>query len=124
MIQSSEDIRPLTAEEIVALAKFARLEISLEQLLEELHGKLEIDFGETRRRLTPRYPFPEPGIRIEKNLVQDVQARHSRGEVSKKQLTEWATMLMLNEVYVWDGPDEDEISDLLNGLSTSTHGEK
>ncbi len=103
------------------MAKFARLEVSMEQLCEHLHGMLEVNFGPTERRLISYFLLPEPGVRVTKDDIRCVLDKQWKGEISERELSEWASMLMLNEAYDWSGPDEDEIADTLNELSMTAH---
>jgi hypothetical protein len=121
MIQNTKERRHLTAEEREFLAKFARLEVSMEQLCEHLHGMLEVNFGPTERRLISYFLLPEPGVRVTKDDIRCVLDKQWKGEISERELSEWASMLMLNEAYDWSGPDEDEIADTLNELSMTAH---
>jgi|SRR5580698_9981212 hypothetical protein len=99
------------------LLGFARMEIGLDELLVRLHGMLQLDFGTHERKLVSHFLLPEPGIRIELSDVRDVMAKHWRGEVSDIELYRWALMLLLNDAYDWEGPDEDEIAEILNDLA-------
>ena len=108
--------RPLTKDERKALQQFARLEISLEDLRRCLTDVMEFDIQPRHSWLKPHFIRPEPPIRIKWAQVKHVLDRHYKGEVSDKQLAEWATMLQLNDAFDWEGPDEDNIADTLNGL--------
>ena len=88
-----------------ALEEYAALKISLDQLRESLRGVLEFDFQDKERKLTSHYGTPDPGVRI---------------EISTEQLADWATMLLLNDAYLWNGKDEDEIAELLHEISSLT----
>lgn len=123
MIPNTEDKRCLTTEERDALARFVRLEISVKQLCVQLHGLLEVDFGQEKRHLTSHFAFPEPGVRVRKEDIRIALDMHWKGEISEKELAEWATMLILNDAFEWSGPDETEIADLLNELSMTHYDE-
>ena len=112
--------RPLTRHERVALERFARLKISLEELQHALGKMLEVNFKEEERRLNSHFLLPEPGVRIELKYVHEAMGKHARGEITTQQLSEWAAMLLLNDAYDWQGKDEDEIADWLNEISLLT----
>lgn len=40
--------------------------------------------------------------------------------MSTEQLADWATMLLLNDAYDWQGPEEEQIADWLNEISMLT----
>jgi len=110
----------LTRKQRKALERYASTEISIEELRESLQGVLEFDFKDQERRLTTHYGTPEPGVRIEMRHIRNAMDRHARGDLTTEELADWAAMLLLNDAYDWEGPDEDEIADLLNDLSTLT----
>jgi hypothetical protein len=58
------DRRVVSEQERSALERFLRLEISLERLLAELHGMVEIQFLPTERRFTSHFEPLEPPIRV------------------------------------------------------------
>jgi hypothetical protein len=89
-------------------------------LRRRLHGVLVFDFRDQERKLTTRYGTPRPGVRIESKHIRAAMDKHALGQISTEQLADWATMLLLNDAYDWEGPDEDEIADLLNDLSSLT----
>ena len=117
MTQNSRESRNLTSEERDVLTRYARLEISLEEVCARLGEMLQIDFGPIERRLTSHFLFPVPGIRIGMEHIRNALDKHWGGEITDTELSDWATMLLLNEAYDWPGPDEDEIAEMLHELS-------
>ncbi len=104
-----------------ALEEFAELRISLEDLRRRLHGVLEFDFKDQERSLKTHYGgTPTPGVRIELEHIREAMEKHAREEVSTHDLADWATMLLLNDAYDWEGPDEEKIADWLNEISILT----
>lgn len=103
-----------------ALERFARLEISLEELERCLGEMLVVNFGEEERRLTSYFLLAQPGVRVEKKYIQAAMDKHAQGEISTEQLADWATMLLLNDAYDWQGPEEEEIAGWLNEISMLT----
>lgn len=69
------------------------------------------------RRLTSYFLLPEPGVRIERWHIENALNKLRRREITEQQLSDWAAMLLLNEAYDWEGPDEDFIADQLNELA-------
>lgn len=117
---STPDRRVLTRSERKALEKFACLDISLEELQRCLGEMLVFNFGKEERRLTSYFLLPRPGVCVEKKYIQTAMDKHARGELSTEQLADWATMLLLNDAYDWQGPDEEEIAGWLNEISMLT----
>jgi len=103
-----------------ALEEFADLKISLEELRQRLAGMVEFDFQNHERRLDSHYGTPVPGVCIELKHIRAAMEKHARGEISTEQLADFATMLLLNHAYDWEGPEEDEIAGWLNEISLLT----
>ena len=99
------------------LARFARMEIPLAEVCRSLQGMLSVDFGLYERRLTSHFLAFEPRIRIEKHHIQNALDMRSKGGISERELSDWAAMLLMNDTYDWEGPDEEEIAASLNELS-------
>jgi hypothetical protein len=95
-----------------ALVQFARLEISLDDLCSRLQGMLTVDFGSKQRRLTSNFLAAEPGIQIEKQILQHAVDHRSSGAITARQLSDWAAMLIMNDAYEWEGLDEQVIDQL------------
>jgi hypothetical protein len=110
----------LTKKQRRALEEYAKLRISLEELRERLTGVLDFNFKDHERRLEAHYGTPTPGVRIERKHIQAAMDKHARGELSTEQLADWATMLLLNDAYDWEGPEEEEIAAWLNDISMLT----
>jgi hypothetical protein len=112
--------RVLTRGELKALEKFARLEISLDDLKVALRKILQFEFKDNERRLTSHFVLPQPGVRIDEEDIRRAMNRHTREEISTSQLADWATMLLLNDAYDWQGTKEEEIATWLNEISMLT----
>lgn len=108
--------REITAEERNALFKFLKLEISLEALLGELHGMMEIQFLPAERRLTSHLLPAEPPILVDVADIDRAISACRAGAIDERSLVRWATMLLLNDAYLWED-DDDAIVDALNELS-------
>jgi hypothetical protein len=93
------------------------MEISMSELGDRLHGMLTFDFGPHERRLISRFLRAAPSIRIEKRHIQKAVEQHERGRVTKREQSDWAAMLLMNDAYDWEGPDEEEIAEALNELA-------
>jgi len=109
-----------TSAERKALERFARLEISLAELKHSLGDMLDFSFGKEERRVTSYFLLVQPGVRVEKKYIDVAMDKHARGEISTEELSDWATMLLLNDAYDWQGAEEDEIASWLNEISMLT----
>jgi hypothetical protein len=102
------------------LERFANLEISLNGLREALKDVVQFDFGERQRELSCHFLTPKRGIRVEVAHIHRAMHKHALDQLSTHQLADWATMLLLNDAYDWEGPDEEEIATLLHDISALT----
>jgi len=110
----------LTRDQWNALEQFAAMAISIEELRDRLRDVVEFVFREDGRTLTSHYLIPSPGIRIGLDHIRSAMARHASSEITTEELSDWATMLLMNDAYDWEGPDEDEIANWLNDISMLT----
>jgi hypothetical protein len=108
--------RPISEQERSALEGFLRLEVSFEQLLAELDGMIEIQFLPTQRLFTSHFELVEPPIRVGPADVDRAISAYRTGTIDDRTLVRWATMLILNDAYLWD-EDDDETVDALHELS-------
>ena len=106
----------LTKKQRKVLEEFAAQRISIEELRRLMQGALEFDFHREARKLTSHYGLPVPGVHVEPEHVQAAMDKHARGMISTQQLADWATMLLLNDAYDWNGPKEAQIADWLSDI--------
>ena len=117
---------PLSDEQINVLRRYALFEVELDEMLRSMNGAFDIDFdsreeiapGTTQRRAANnRFPIPEPGIVITREHISNALERKRFGLITERDLVYWATVLLLNDAYVFDPGDEDLIADWLNDIS-------
>jgi hypothetical protein len=103
-----------------ALEEYAQLKIAIEELRERLRDVLEFTFTSDERRLSTHYGVPNPGIRIELRHIQNAMDKHARGEMTTRELSDWAAMLLMNDAYDWEGSEEEQIAEWLNEIALLT----
>ena len=117
---------PLTAEQLEVLRRFALLEVSRDEMLRALAGAFDVNFKPTeesdkgvtqRRSANNRFPIPEPGIVITREHISNALEHKRFDMISERDLVYWATILLLNDAYVFDPGDEDMIAEWLNDIS-------
>lgn len=113
----------LTKEQHQALKEFAEGKICLGELAKALSCIMEINFKNHQRQIKWKEGICGPEFRIELSHIHNAMERHTRGEISTEQLVEWAAMILINDAFGWEGPDQDEISELLNDISFLTINE-
>ena len=72
-----------------------------------------------RRTATGNFRLPEPGILVTRGHIENALERKRFGLITERDLVIWATVLLLNDAYVWDPADEDLIADWLNDISVN-----
>lgn len=107
----------LSVNQIDVLRRFVSMEASVEEVRRSLAGVFEFDLAPERRTATLHFRVPEPGIVITRNDVYKALERKRLGLISERELTYWATMLILNDAYQLDPNDEDFIAEWLNDIS-------
>ena len=116
----------LTPNQMEALRQFALLEIGEEELQQRLAGVFEIHFEpmpvaaagrHQRRTVRGAFRMPEPGIIIRREHISNALERKRFGLVIERDLVHWATIILLNDAYVFDPGDEDLIAEWLNDIS-------
>lgn len=117
---------PLSDEQMEVLRRYALLEVGLDEMLRSMAGAFDFNFdpreepgkGITQRRTANnRFPIPEPGIVITREHISNALERKRFGLVTERDLVHWATVLLLNDAYVFDPGDEDLIAEWLNDIS-------
>jgi hypothetical protein len=117
---------PLSNEQMQVLRRYALFEVGLEDMVRSLAGAFDIDFERTeesesgttqRTSANNRFPIPEPGIVITRDHISNALERKRFGLISERDLVYWATVLLLNDAYVFDPGDEDLIAEWLNDIS-------
>jgi hypothetical protein len=126
IMKQEPELPPLTDEQVDVLRRFALLEVSREEMLRSLSGAFDVNFdakeetgkGVTQRRsANNRFPIPEPGIVITRQHISNALERKRFELISERDLVYWATILLLNDAYVFDPGDEDLIAEWLNDIS-------
>jgi hypothetical protein len=120
------DLPPLTDEQLDVLRRYALFEVSRDEMLRSLAGAFDFNFdpkeqsttGITQRRsANNRFPIPEPGIVITREHISNALEHKRFGLIDERDLVHWATILLLNDAYVFDPGDEDLIAEWLNDIS-------
>jgi hypothetical protein len=123
----SEPEQPqLSQEQMDVLRRYALFEVGMDEMLRIMNGAFDISFdlkeqagtGATQRRsANNRFPIPEPGIVITREHLSNALERKRFELISERDLVYWATILLLNDAYVFDPGDEDLIAEWLNDIS-------
>jgi hypothetical protein len=116
----------LTPDQLEVLRRFALFEIGLDEMRRSLAGLFEFNFeprqrsadGHAQHRAAAaNFRVPEPGIVIAREHIVNALERRRFELITERDLVIWATVLLLNDAYVWDPGDEDLIAEWLNDIS-------
>jgi hypothetical protein len=108
------------------LRRFALFEVTAEEMRRSLSGvfdfhlepKHRIPGGYTQRRpAAGNFRLPEPGILITRRHIENALELKRFDLITERDLVVWATVLLINDAYVWDSGDEDLIAEWLNDIS-------
>jgi hypothetical protein len=117
---------PLSDQQMDMLRRYALFEVGLDEMLRSMGTAFDISFDRSeepdpgaiqRRSANNRFPIPEPGIVITREHISNALERKRFELVSERDLVYWATVLLLNDAYVFDPGDEDLIAEWLNDIS-------
>ena len=115
--------RNLLKEEVDALERFLRLEISLNDLRKRLKDALEFDFQCKQPWLQEHFITPEPGISVETWHIENALEQKRLGRISERDLAEWASMILMCLAFdIEENGDHDLIADWLHDLSFNLEG--
>jgi hypothetical protein len=101
------------------LRRYLEFEAPLEEVRLKLQGILEFNLvAESGKRFIDcNFPTPKPGIRVTRQHLEAALQRRRDRRISEQELLEWATMLLLNQAYFWEGEDEELIFEWLKNIS-------
>ena len=126
LVTDESQLPSLTAGQLEVLRRFALFEIGADEMRRSLAGVFEFNFEPKqrtadgyaqRRTATGNFRMPEPGIVITREHIVNALERKRFELITEHDLVVWATVLLLNDAYVWDAADEDLIADWLNDIS-------
>lgn len=112
----------LTEHQQEVLRKFAWFQAGLEEFRAAMTGVFEFELKRGHRAARTYFRMPEPGIAITRAHISNALEKKRVGEITEKDLVNWATLLLLNDAYVLDPGDEDMIAEWLNDISLHLDG--
>lgn len=112
------DRRALTDSERQALRDFAELKISSREFEREMREVLTIRSHDRRRTIDIHFKDAStPVVWIDKHHLERALANRRNGLISEEELSEWASILLMVDVYAIGSRDEELIVQWLNDLS-------
>jgi hypothetical protein len=111
--------RPAHPDTLASIDKFARCELALEDLCRIVRDVVGPDLRHNEKLpwVNLNSVCPVPAIRITRQHVDNAAAKRRQKQVSERQLVNWATMLMINDVFFWSGEDAELVGEWLERIS-------
>lgn len=106
---------PMNPAVVKAVRDFASCDLSLDRLRAVIRDTAGIHL--TERWLNLNAIVCEPIVRITAAHVDKALAMRRRNLITEEELVDWATTLLTNSVFFWDGEDAKTISEWVNGIS-------
>jgi len=111
------DLPILRPDQLEVLSRFSVFQASIGEVRRSPAGVFDSDLEPERRVASSHFRVPEPGILVTRDHIENALQREDRGLISQRELIDWATMLLLNDVYQPDPKDEDYVAEWLNRIS-------
>jgi hypothetical protein len=104
--------------QLESLRKFLRFEMDAEALRPILAPLITftIDGPDTIQTLDFRAGIPKRSVRVTIQDLDIAEEKARKGEISKRRLQQWASMLLMNGAFDWAERDEDIIAERLNEI--------
>jgi hypothetical protein len=107
----------LGPDQLAVLHRFLVFQAGIADIRGSLSGLFEFELDPERRTASSHFQVPEPGILVTRDHIAKALEREQRGDISQRELIDWATMLLLNDAYQPDPKDEDFVAEWLNRIS-------
>jgi hypothetical protein len=121
-LKEESQLPSLTLDQMEVLRRFALFEASADEMRRSLAGVFDFHLEPRhalaeRRAATGNFRLPEPGILITRKHIENALELKRFDLITERNLVVWATVLLLNDAYVWDPAEEDLIAEWLNDIS-------
>jgi hypothetical protein len=111
--------RQLHFDELALVESFALCELSLDDLCQKVRDELGSGFrhNEKMRWVNLNQICPTPIVRITRRHVENALAKRRDKQISERHLVDWATMILINDCYFWEGEDADVVAEWVDSIS-------
>lgn len=116
-LTASSERRRLNPGEIQALKDYAALRLSAEQMRFALREAMTVRVDGPKRSLEFYFDNSTPDVLITRQDIERALEKRRAQLITEDELSEWASMLLLNDAYGFDPKDEALIVAWLNDLS-------
>jgi hypothetical protein len=120
----SSESRRLNAAEVQALGDYADMKVTFEQMRFALRDAMSIEVDGPKRSLVFFFDNSKPEVVITRRHIERALDMRRARLITEQELSEWASMLLLNDAYDFEAKDEELIVGWLNDLSYGLADEK
>lgn len=101
------------------IESYARCELSLEELCRNVRDAVGERFihNPKMRLVNLNQICSQRAVRITAQHVEILFAKRQRGEITERQMVDWANMVTINDAYFWEPADADIVATWVNFLS-------
>jgi len=110
----------LSEYQLDCLHRFVRFELPIETLRKVLAPLVTFTLDGPATHQTVNYSagIPNNPVKVTRADIEVAIEKARTGEITHRQLNQWASMLLLNDAFDWSGEDEDAIADMLADLAS------
>jgi hypothetical protein len=114
------ELPQLSEHQLDCLQRFVRFELPIETLRKVLAPLITFTLEGPATLQTVEYSagIPKNPVKVTRADIHSAIERARIGEITQRQLQQWASMLLLNDAFDWSGEDEDAIADMLADLAS------
>lgn len=100
------------------IENYARCELSLDELCANVRRAVGQRFIHNPhfRVVNLNQICPDRAVRITPEHIEILLAKRQRGEISERQMRDWAHMVEINDAYYWEPEDADVVAKWVNFL--------
>ena len=114
------ELPELSEYQLDCLQRFVRFELPIETLRKVLAPLVTFKLDGPATQQTVKYSagIPKNPIKVTGADINSAIEKARTGEITQRQLQQWASMLLLNDAFDWSGEDADAIADMLADLTS------
>src|SRR6267143_5726016 len=114
------ELPELSEYQLDGLQRFVRFELPIETLRKVLAPLVTFTLDGPATHQTVKYSagIPKGPVKVTRADMDSAIEKARTGEITQRQLHQWASILLLNDAFDWPGEDEDAIADMLGDLTS------
>lgn len=111
-------LKPLNPEALSWIERYARCELSLDELCRNVRGAVGKRFihNPKMRLVNLNQVCSTKAVRITPKHLEILFDMRKRGRITERQMVDWAHMVTINDAYFWQPEDADVVGKWVNFL--------